>query len=325
MTAGVEYGMILVNIAGRIGTAVRNRTRIVVSYVMVLLVALMMALNYMLFVFPYSFAPAGLNGIFTMIQYRLNFKFSYTTIIINIPLAIAAYYVNSKPRALRSITYCLAFSAFLMLFDGVDMSGLAYTSGVSALVGPLIGGLISGFGGYVMFKVNACYGGTEFVAGFIHKYKPGVNFFNVIFLLNISVALMSYFVYGYKIEPVLMCIIYCFGSSSVRDYLNRKQQSAVRCEIITDRPEEISQRIIYELHHSATVLTGIGAYSGEEKTILLCIVNPAQVVELTKIVEQFPGSFVVMSSATKVMGNFKRLDSHGKLEKPLFDQGKVNK
>lgn len=300
----------------------KSRVKVFVSYGMVVLVALMMALNYKLFVFPNSFAPAGLNGIFTMIQYKLNFKFSYTTIIINIPLAIAAYFINSKPRALRSLTYCITFSAFLMIFDKVDMSSLAYTSAISPLVGPLVGGLITGFGGYVMFKLNACYGGTEFIAGFIHKYKPSVNFFNIIFVLNISVAFISYFVYGYKIEPVLMCIIYSFGSSSVRDNLNRKHQSAVRCEIITDRAQEINDRIISELHHSATVIAGKGAYSGEEKSILLCIINPAQVGELTKLVEQFPGSFVVMSSATKVMGNFKHLDSHGKPEAVLFDQGK---
>lgn len=300
----------------------KNRLKVFVSYGIVILVALMMALNYQLFVFPNKFAPAGLNGIFTMIQYLFDFKFSYTTIMINIPLAIAAFFINSKPRALRSLTYCMTFSAFLMIFEKVDMSAFAYTSSISPLVGPLVGGLITGFGGYVMFKINACYGGTEFVAGFIHKFKPNVNFFNIIFVLNISVAFISYFVYGFNIEPVLMCIIYSFGSSSVRDNLNRKHQSAVRCEIITDSPQQINDRIVGELHHSATVITGKGAYSGEEKSILLCIINPAQLGELTKIVEQFPGSFVVISSVTKVMGNFKRLDSHGKLEQPIFDQGK---
>lgn len=303
----------------------KNRLKVFVSYGMVILVALMMALNYQLFVFPNSFAPAGLNGIFTMIQHVFGFKFSYTTLIINIPLAVAAYFVNSKPRALRSLTYCLSFSVFLMIFDRVDLSAFVYESTISTLMGPLVAGLITGFGGYVMHKLNACYGGTEFVAGFIHKFKPNVNFFNIIFILNISVAFISYFVYGFNIEPVLMCIIYSFGSSSVRDNLNRKHQSAVRCEIITDHAKEINDRIIGQLHHSATVITGKGAYSGEEKSILLCIINPTQVVELTKIVEQFPGSFVVVSSATKVMGNFKRLDSHGKLEKPIFDQGKTSK
>lgn len=300
----------------------KNTLKVIASYGLVVLIALMMALNYQMFVFPNRFAPAGLNGIFTMIQHVFGFKFSYTTIIINIPLAIAAFFINSKPRALRSLTYCLSFSGFLMLLDNMDMSAFVYATPISTLMGPLVAGLITGFGGYLMFSLNACYGGTEFVAGFIHKYKPGVNFFNIIFVLNITVALVSYFVYDYNVEPVLMCIIYSYGSSSVRDTLNRRSQSAVRCEIITGHPAQIKDKIIHQLHHTATEITGKGAYSDEEKSILLCIVNSSQVNELTKLVSEFPDSFVIVSTATRIMGNFKHLDSRGKPEVKMFDQGK---
>lgn len=300
-----------------------NKLKVVASYTMVVLVALMMAMNYQLFVFPNSFAPAGLNGIFTMVQHIFGFKFSYTTIIINIPLAVAAFFINSKPRALRSLIYCLSFSLFLMLLDNVDLSAFVYSSSISTLMGPLVAGLITGFGGYVMHKMNACYGGTEFIAGFIHKYKPNINFFNIIFALNISVAILSYFVYGYKIEPVLMCIVYSFGSSSVRDNLNRRYESAIRCEIITEHPEEITERIIHQLHHTATLITGKGAYSGEEKSVLLCVVNPSQIAEVTRLVAEYPNSFVTFGRVTRVVGNFKHLDSHGKPETEFFDQGRT--
>lgn len=150
----------------------KSKVKVFVSYCVVVLVALMMALNYQLFVFPNKFAPAGLNGIFTMIQYLFDFKFSYITLLINAPLAIAAFFVNSRSRALRSMTYCLCFSVFLMIFDKVDISAFVYSSNISTLVGPLVAGLITGFGGYFMHRMNACYGGTEFVAGFIHKWKP---------------------------------------------------------------------------------------------------------------------------------------------------------
>jgi uncharacterized membrane-anchored protein YitT (DUF2179 family) len=299
----------------------KNTLKILASYAIVILIAFTVAVNYQLFVFPNRFAPAGLNGIFTMVQHVFGIKLSYTTIILNVPLAIISFFINSKPRALRSLTYSVSFSLFLMMFEHVDLSAFAYSTQNSTLLGPLVAGLITGFGGYIMHKMNACYGGTEFIAGFIHKYKPNVNFFNIIFVLNIVVALASYFVYDYKIEPVLLCIIYCFASSSVRDTLNRKHESAVRCEIITDHPEEMNRAIIEQLHHSATVISGKGAYTGKDKSILLCIVNPSQVLELTRLAAQFPESFVIVSSATKVLGNFKRLDSHGNPEVHLYDGG----
>lgn len=299
----------------------KNSLRIAVSYVMVILVALMMALNYQLFVFPNSFAPAGLNGIFTMLQHILGFKVGYATIIMNVPLAIIAFFINSKPRALRTLVYSVAFSAFLSLLDQIDLSAFVYSTVSSTLLGPLVAGLISGFGGYVLFKVNACFGGTEFIASFIHKYKPEVNFFNVIFLLNVVVAIASYFVYGYQVEPVLLCILYCYTSSNIRDSLNRRQQGAIRCEIVTKHADALNQQIIGQLHHTATVIPAKGGYTGEKKDILLCIVNPSQVTELTRLVAEFPDSFVIVSSATRVMGNFKRLDSRGNPEVQLFDAG----
>ena len=295
--------------------------KVTASYLLIVLVALMMAFNYQLFVFPNSFAPAGLNGVFTMIQHALGFKLSYTSIILNVPLAIVSFFVNSKPRALRSLTYAVAFSVFLMLLDKVDLTPFVYSTTSSTLLGPLVAGLITGFGGYVMHKVNACYGGTEFIAGFIHKYKPNVNFFNIIFVLNITVAIASYFVYDYKIEPVLLCIIYSYASSSVRDVLNKKHESALRCEIVTQHPDELGRDIIQDLHHTATRIEATGVYTGEQKSVLICIVNPSQVSELTKLVSKYPGSFVTVSSTGKVLGNFKRLDSHGKPETVFFDVG----
>ena len=103
--------------------------------------------------------------------------------------------------------------------------------------------------------------------------------------------------------------------------MNRKHQSAVRCEIITEHPEEMSKALIDQLHHTTTVISAKGAYTGSNKSILLCVVNPSQVSELTRLAAQFPDSFVVVSSASRIMGNFKRLDSHGNPEIQLYDGG----
>ena len=115
----------------------------IVSYLMVMLIALMMALNYQLFVFPNSFAPAGLNGIFTMIQHVLGFKLSYTSIILNVPLAIIVFFVIAKPFALRSLLYTLAFSGFLMVFDAIDLSAFVYNTELSKLVADFPGSFVT--------------------------------------------------------------------------------------------------------------------------------------------------------------------------------------
>ena len=301
---------------------VKEYGRKALSYGMVVLVAFLMALNYQLFVFPNRFAPAGINGIFTMLQHSFGFKLSYSSIIVNIPLAIVSFFLDSRPRALRSLTYCLTYSAFLLILDNVDLSAFVYSTNVSALLGPAVAGIITGYLGSWMLRVNACYGGTEFVASLIHKYKPNFNFFSVIFFINISVAVCSYFVYDYQVEPVLLCIIYSLGSSSVRDNYTRKNRSAVRCDIITDNPHDLGEALLKELRHGVTMIKAEGVYSGDDKAVLVCIVNHTQEQALAKLVKSFPNSFVIFSPVTQVVGNFKRLDSNGKIPTELLDSGK---
>ena len=292
----------------------------VVSYLFIVFLGLVLALNYQLFVFPNNFAPAGFNGIFTMIQYLFGFKLSNASVILNIPLAIIVFFVVSRPYATRGMVFLLAFSGFLMLLDRLDLSAFVYSTTISTLLGPAVGGLISGVCGYYMHQMGSCMGGTEFIAKLIHKKNPSFNLFNIMLVLNVVVAGISYFVYDYKIEPVLLCIIYSYMSSSVRDNMNRKHQSALRCEIVTEHGVELGKVIIEKLHHSVTQIPGTGLYSGAEKAVLVCILNPAQLNELTKIVASFPGSFVTVSHVNAVVGNFKRLDSHGKEHASVLDE-----
>lgn len=300
--------------------------RKILSYVMIVLIALVVALNYHFFVFPNRFAPAGLNGICTMIQHIFHFSVGYMNLLINVPLAIVVYLLVSKTHALRSMVYTVAFSGFILLFEKVDLSGLVYATenGTSTILGPLTAGILTGACAVLLFKVNACYGGTEFVASIIHKYHPEVNFFWIIFALNVSVAAVSYFVYDFQIEPVLLCVMYSFASSAVRDKMAQSGRSAVRFEVVTDYPQEMSQELMSALHHGSTMIPVRGMYQDQERSMLVCVVNKAQVPEFIDIVNKYPNSFVAMSQVTQVIGNFKRLDSHGHQGKSIFDSGRKN-
>lgn len=294
----------------------------ILTYLMIVGVALLCALNYQLFVFPNRFAPAGLNGICTMIQHVFGISIGYMSLLINIPLAAAVYFTVSKPQALRSMAYTLAFSVFTLILERIDLSNFAYATenGTSAILGPLVAGIIMGFGSAMMFRTGAHTGGTEFIASMIQKKNPQVNFFWVVFCLNISVAVISYFVYDFQIEPVLLCVLYSFASSSVRDRMSQNSRSAVRFEIVTDQPEELGQAIIRSLHHSSTLIPAKGMYSGKSVSVLICVINKSQVAELAAIVRSFPGSFVIMSHVSQIIGNFKRLDSHGNVQIPILDE-----
>ena len=293
----------------------------VLTYLVIMLLAVICALNYELFIFPNRFAPAGLNGICTIIQYIFGINIGYMSLIINIPLALIVYRLVSKPLAVRSMVYVVTFSLAAILLDYVDLSGFAYhtENGTSAILGPLVAGIIFGGCYSLLLQASAYSGGTDFVAAIIHKYHPEKSVFFLIFAMNTVVALASYFVYDYEIEPVILCIIYAFTSSTVSERLTKNGRSAVRFEIITEHPKEISDAIIYKLHHSVTLIPGRGMYLNKEVDMLFCVVNNSQVAKLAAICREYPNTFAIIAPVSEVIGNFKKIDKSGKVEKSILD------
>ena len=298
-----------------------KNTKKVFTYLFIVGVALVYALSYTLFVFPNKFAPAGLSGICTMVQYVFGINVGYLTLIINIPLAIWVYFAVSRPLAVRSMVFVVVYSLALVALEHIDLSAFAYSGESSRILGPLVGGIINGACYAQLLKASAYTGGTDFVAALIHKNHPEKSIFGLIFTMNAIVAVVSYFVYDYKMEPVILCILYSFASSTLSERVTKSGRTAIRCEIITDRPQELSDAIIDKLRHSATLIPAKGMYSGKDTNVLICVVNKTQVATLSAIIRAFPNTFAVFSQANEVMGNFRKLDEDGEEEVELLDPG----
>ena len=297
--------------------------RKVLTYAVILLLACCNAMSYHIFVFPNRFAPSGLNGLCTIIQELFGLNVGYLSLIINIPLAMLVYRFVNRKLAFRSMIYVATFSAMLVVLERVDLSAFAYSTdnGTSTILGPLVAGIISGGVYGFLVKCSSYTGGMDYVASLVRLKRPDLNFFYVTFMINVGVAFISYFVYGYQLEPVILCILYSFMSSTVSDNMLKAGRSAVRFEIITDHPEELSRDIIEKLHRSCTLIPARGMYSGEEKNLLICVINKSQIATLSKLVRKYPRSFAVMSGVSEVMGNFKKLNPDGKENKDFLDTG----
>lgn len=286
-----------------------NRWRQVQEYLWIAFCALLLALSYHIFVFPNEFAPSGLPGICTIIQYVFHFKVGYMTIIINVPLLVVTFFLVNKRYAVKSSVFALVFSGALLALDYMDLSMFEYhtANGTSTILAPVAGGVISGFCYGMVMRRNACTGGTDLVATLVHRYRPEMTVIWVIFAINAAVAGVSYFVYDLKIEPVILCLIYCFLSSRVGDTMLKGFKEAVKFEIITDQPEELSQALIARLKHGVTEIPAVGGFTHANKTLLICVVNRHQIVEFQRIMQRFPGSFAYLSTVKETMGNFRQI------------------
>ncbi|MDE7464236.1 MAG: YitT family protein, partial [Clostridiales bacterium] len=116
-----------------------------IEYVVTVLLAAIMAFNYILFIVPNSFAPAGLNGIATMVQHLVGFSIGWMSLIINIPLCVFAFFCVDRDFACKTLAFCLVYSGVYLLLQQFDVSRFQYDAGgVDTIYPCLIAGIING-------------------------------------------------------------------------------------------------------------------------------------------------------------------------------------
>ena len=199
-----------------------------------------------------------------MIQYVTGVSVGYLSLFINIPLAIWCYF-EGQQQAHGRPQHGLRGHVLSGTADSgkVDLSAFAYVTenGTSKILGPMVAGVIQGFVYSILIKASAYTGGTDFISAIVHKHSPNHTFFGMSFASNSAIAIVSYFVYGCQMEPVILCILYTFMSTTVGDRLMKSGREAICFEIITNSPQEVSRELIDRLHHTATFIGRGGMYS----------------------------------------------------------------
>ncbi len=288
-----------------------EKSKSVFSYLFIILTAIILAFNYYIFIIENSFAPAGLNGIATMIQYKTGFSISYMSLIINIPLSIFAYFFTNKNFAVKTLLFSVVYSVSFLFLQSCDISYIQYScNGHDTIYPVILSGVISGFVYGICFKNNASTGGTDVVSRHITKIKPNFNFFTVTFILNTIVAISSLFVYSedkLDYKPVALCITYCFISIFVGNLILKGTKTAYKFTVITTHPDEIITEITSILHHSATKIEAVGGYSNQNKSVLICVVNKHQLNDFQKIISKYDNTFSFHELINETYGNFKHI------------------
>lgn len=287
------------------------------EYAFVIVLGAVLALDYRLFIVENNFAPAGINGIATMIQYKCGFSIGYMSLIINVPLCVFAFFFIDKKYAAKTLTFCVAYSLFYLFMGSWDIQRFKYVAADTDVFPAVIAGAICGVVSGFLYKASASTGGTDVVSKFLSIKKPQWNFFYVTFVINAAVAVASLFVYADINEktseialnylPVCKCIAYAFISNFIGNLILRGCKTACKFIVVTTHAEEINDEIIAKLKHTSTRIVGYGGYSQQEKSILLCVVNKHQMVDFQSIIKKYDNTFAVAENVNETVGNFKKI------------------
>ena len=134
-----------------------------------------------------------------------------------------------------------------------------------------------------------------------------MNIAYVSFIMDTSVVLIAFFVYGMKITPVICTLLNLFIANIIVDRGLSGMKNGYKFEIITSSPDELSKELMARLHHGITKFQVHGMYSDTDKYMLMCIINKRQIGEMMKIIKSHPDTFASFEQVNEVFGNFRRL------------------
>lgn len=270
------------------------RRKIINEYLLIVIGSLLTALSFNFFFIPNKIAPGGLSGIATVLHHIFRFPVGATTLVLNVPLFIAGIRQLGGHFGIRTLLATILLSVFI---DIVKVPVLTDDS----LLASIYGGFLMGLGLGIIFRMNATTGGTDLFAKIIHKYFPSISVAWVLFAVDFIVVVMAAILLGPS--KGLYAIVALAVSARVMDLVQEGLNAAKAFFIISDHAEEISKRIMEEMDRGVTMLDGRGAYTGNEKNVILCVIRRTQITQLKDLINEIdPKAFVLVADVREVMG-----------------------
>jgi len=217
--------------------------------------------------------------------------------VLNLPLFLIAFKNYGWRFVAGSLLGTFACSLFIDLLSlvRVDITAEPFLASV-------FGGIITGLGLGIVYATGATTGGTDIIAKLIREKYPYVNFGTMILFLDAAIIAVYALIFR-KYENAMYTVIAVYIAARVIDLVLYGSSQSKLCHIISEYSDEIKLAIVEKLNRGVTVLSGKGAYSGQDKQILLCVVKRQQIVEIKKIVKNIDKSaFVIVTDTRDVFG-----------------------
>ncbi len=251
------------------------------------------------FVLPFDFAPGGATGIATMIEFKTGFPSGWSYLIINAPLLVIAFIFIGKGFTLKTGMSIALSSAGMILMKEFEFP--SYKGG-EPILAAVASGVLGGIGLAMMLKIGGSTGGSDVIAVCIQKRLSATNVAWFIYGIDATIVLTSAFVYNNGLTPILLSLVEMFCLAMTNDVISSGFKTALKFEIITREPEELSKQILEKLGRGVTMVPATGMYSHDEKFMLICIIRKHQLTDFNKILQQYPDTFAYLSNTREVMG-----------------------
>jgi uncharacterized membrane-anchored protein YitT (DUF2179 family) len=253
---------------------------------MVLVGSLIYSIGVNIFIIPHKLLSGGVAGIAIILQYLTKIPSGYFIILINIPIFLIGIKIVNKEFGIFSFIGMISMSIFLIFTRQFQ----SYYYMPDPLIASLCGGVLTGIGAGIVFKSRASQGGTDIIAVVIKK-KYGISIGNIAFAINALIVTLGMIVGN--LETAVYTLISMYISAAVLDKAIQGFGREKVVLIVTQDSDKVKQVILKNLGRGVTYLYGEGAYTGDKKNVIYCILTSREIEEAKNLIEDIDSSAVI--------------------------------
>lgn len=260
--------------------------------------ALIYAAGLGMFLDPNKLSAGGVAGIALLIDHLLpGVGVGILILILNIPILLFGMWKFGKRFMVLTVLALAVSSPLADVLQKYLAPGLD-----DMLLNALVGGALLGVGMGLLFRAGASSGGMDIVTKYLHKKKPHMKMGILHLLLDCVILTLTLLVFR-QLDIVLYAALGLFVSSYVMNVVLYGTDEARMVYIVSDRPRELADELLRHQNLGVTFLKGQGAYTGADKTVLLCVLRPKQLPPAREFVAGCdPKAFMIVTGASAVFG-----------------------
>ena len=268
--------------------------------------SILYAVGYYTFASNAQFAPGGVGGIAIIINHYLPWMPLFLCQnIINVPVAIICYKLLGRKffiKSVKTMFFMWIFGDFILpLFPQYPGPGTELVE-ANRLMAAIFAGILTGAGLALVYMRGSSTGGSDFVIMSIRKKKPHMSVGSITLITDGTIILLGGLVFG-NINSVLYGIIMTILSSLVIDKLMYGSGAQKMLLIFSDKTDEIKDKIFERTERGVTFLKAVGAYTGKDRHIIMCVCSKTEVFPTREIVKKTdPNAMVMLTTVDEAYG-----------------------
>ena len=259
---------------------------------------LIMAVGIYFFKFTNNFTFGGITGIAVLVAKFLPVSSSDFSFVVNILLLIIGWIVLGKSFAEKTAYSTILLSVSLSLLERIYPMSHPLTN--EPLLELIFAILLPALGSAILFNIGASSGGTDVIAMILKKYT-NVDIGKGLMISDLIFTLAGFLVFNVKTG--LYSLLGLIMRSALIDNFIESFNRSKYFHVITSNATCICDFIQNDLQRGATIVNATGAFTGDDKYIILTVLSPSQAVKLRNFIKEHdPKAFLLVSNTSEIIG-----------------------